>query len=266
MNCPNYPIAISRDDIIDYAKLIFMELKKISGDLFENCFKNRDKCNKYDYQNDYIIADQADSLVDIDYYSRNITCQFGIDLSKKYYEKYNVQYFDENNKLIENDDDRKFSEYVKIFTEESKGIKCSKYPTEIPEDKILFLTKMILSEIDELIATISNNAIDKDNLINYIFNSYNDEMYYEIIDDSLENQIDALVNIYHLSKNLAYKHGINLSKVFHEVHNANLRKKDPLTNRYIIRKSDGKILKPENWIPPDIQNVIKSQIENGSWN
>lgn len=264
MKCPNYPQEISREDIIEYVKLVFIELNKFSGDNFKKCFEERDQCNNYDYQNDHIIADQGDALIDIDYYSRNIACLFGIDLSYEYYEKFDNEFIDENNNLIE-DDDINFSKYVKIFTEESKNIKCPEYPEEITHDKVLFLTKMIISEIDELVATISHNEVDKKFIMEDILDSHNN-LYYEIIDDPLENQIDCLIKIYHLSKNLAYSHGINLSKIFHEVHSANLRKKDPQTNKYIIRESDGKIMKPLNWKAPDINSIIRDQLINGSWN
>lgn len=258
MKCPNYPHEISRDSIIEYAKLVFTQLDKFAGKSIRECFEKRDQCKNYDFQNKNIIADQGDALVDIDYYSRNIAGLYGIDLSKKFYEKYDIKYYDENNILIK-DDDINFSEYVKKFTEESKEIICPDFPQNIPQDKVIFLTKMIMSELDELICTISNNEDDKNNIMDHIFNSYLPE--FENID-----QIDSLVTIYYLSKNLAYSHGINLSKIFHEVHTANLNKRDPVSKKYIIRKSDGKILKPTNWKEPDIVSVIQKQIDFGSWN
>jgi predicted HAD superfamily Cof-like phosphohydrolase len=59
---------------------------------------------------------------------------------------------------------------------------------------------------------------------------------------------------------------MNLSELFKVVHKANMDKKDLVTGRFIRRESDGKIVKPEGWRPPDIEGEIKRQMKNGSWN
>jgi predicted HAD superfamily Cof-like phosphohydrolase len=258
MQCPNYPHEISKKNIIEYTRSVMIQLNYFCGKNIKECFDNRDKCTTYDYENKNVISDQGDALIDIDYYSRNIAGLFGINLSKKYYEKYDIEYYDSNGNLIK-DDDIHFSEYVKEFTEESKNIKCPDFIQIITHDKVEFLTKMIISELDELVCTVSNSEEDKNQIMSDIFNSIT-------LQDKNDDQIDPLINIYYLSKNLAYSHGINLSKIFHEVHNANLRKKDSLTDKYIIRESDGKVMKPSDWVGPDIDSVIQKQFEYGSWN
>ena len=56
---------------------------------------------------------------------------------------------------------------------------------------------------------------------------------------------------------LRFSHENNLpvSKVFCEVHNANMAKRDPKTGRFTIR-DDGKVMKPEGWKAPDVYQII----------
>lgn len=64
---------------------------------------------------------------------------------------------------------------------------------------------------------------------------------------------DALADIIYIACGTAVSYGIPLDKVFEEVHKSNMNK---LVDGKIIRRHDGKILKPEGWRPPDIQKFI----------
>jgi ribonucleoside-diphosphate reductase beta chain len=55
--------------------------------------------------------------------------------------------------------------------------------------------------------------------------------------------------------NACCKKGIDLSKIFNEVHKANMSKKDTITGKF-LKRDDGKIIKPEGWKAPDIEKVI----------
>ena len=70
---------------------------------------------------------------------------------------------------------------------------------------------------------------------------------------------DALVDIYYYSQNAACKKGMNLSSVFTMVHAANMAKRDANTGKFIKRESDGKIIKPEGWQPPNVEAEIARQ-------
>ena len=56
----------------------------------------------------------------------------------------------------------------------------------------------------------------------------------------------------------------NLSKIFDIVHDANLKKKDPNTGKY-LRRDDGKIMKPPMWKEPDIVGEINNQSIYGAF-
>ena len=48
---------------------------------------------------------------------------------------------------------------------------------------------------------------------------------------------------------------MNLSAVFGVVHGANMAKRNPATGKFEKRESDGKIIKPPGWSPPDVDVV-----------
>lgn len=64
---------------------------------------------------------------------------------------------------------------------------------------------------------------------------------------------DALADIIYIACGTAASYGIDLDEVFKEVHRSNMAK---LVDGKVIRREDGKILKPEGWTPPDIKSVL----------
>jgi predicted HAD superfamily Cof-like phosphohydrolase len=70
---------------------------------------------------------------------------------------------------------------------------------------------------------------------------------------------DALADIIYIACGTAVAYGIPLDKIFEEVHNSNMSK---LVDGKVLRRSDGKIQKPEGWTAPDIKSILdKSHIE-----
>jgi len=66
------------------------------------------------------------------------------------------------------------------------------------------------------------------------------------ISNSLQNLMDAVFTC-------ALFYSIPLLEVFKEVHNANMRK---LVDGKVMRREDGKVLKPEGWSPPNIEKAL----------
>ena len=82
------------------------------------------------------------------------------------------------------------------------------------------------------------------------------EFIAEMVDDELQElreavdvaeQADALVDAIYYICDTAVRHGINLDRVFEIVHGANMQK---VVDGRVIRRDDGKILKPEGWKDP----------------
>ena len=77
-------------------------------------------------------------------------------------------------------------------------------------------------------------------------------------------QADALVDAIYYICDTAVRHGMNLDRVFEIVHGANMQK---VVDGRVIRRDDGKILKPEGWQDPAplLLGELGRQARDGSW-
>lgn len=158
---------------------------------------------------------------------------------------------------------------VKNFTEESTQNECPSSPHPMNQDEVRFLIKMVVSEMMELAQTVTDNDLEATRMLVEACINPKDLSKYERTDDRtklISDQADAAIDSWYYILNAFCKKGINLSKVFPIVHQANLDKKDPKTGKY-LRRDDGKIKKPEGWISPDqrIHQEIERQLTQGSW-
>lgn len=153
---------------------------------------------------------------------------------------------------------------VKQFTEESKGIACPVTPTAMNEYEVRFIVRMILSELFELIQTVNDDPIKF--MMECLNDTDLDKDYSRPSDETeiIAEQSDALVDAQYYMFNAAAKKGVNLSKIFNIVHEANMSKRLS-DGKFHIRK-DGKIEKPDNWKEPNIIDEIKRQMNEGAWN
>jgi predicted HAD superfamily Cof-like phosphohydrolase len=86
------------------------------------------------------------------------------------------------------------------------------------------------------------------------------EEYTEYVVAEYNNDIveiaDALADIIYIAAGTAVSYGIPLDRIFTEVHRSNMAK---LVDGKVIRRSDGKVQKPEGWTPPNIKNILDSK-------
>lgn len=157
---------------------------------------------------------------------------------------------------------------VKEFTEESSGVVCPVTPMPMNRSSVSFIIKMVLSELDELACTVTENETERDSLLQDAMDTRDKctkfMSQYEDGAELIGAQFDALVDAWYYSLNCAAKHGTNMSKIFDVVHQANMAKRDPNTGQFLRRK-DGKVIKPEGWMSPDITGEIQRQMDTGSW-
>jgi len=73
-------------------------------------------------------------------------------------------------------------------------------------------------------------------------------------DKDIVDTADAMADLVYVVCGAALEFGIPLDKVFDEVHAANMRKLG--VDGKPIYREDGKIMKPEDWTPPDIKAVL----------
>jgi predicted HAD superfamily Cof-like phosphohydrolase len=71
--------------------------------------------------------------------------------------------------------------------------------------------------------------------------------------DDIVEIADALADMVYIAYGTAVAYGIPLDKVFEEVHRSNMAK---LVDGKVIRREDGKVLKPDGWTPPDIKGTM----------
>jgi len=158
------------------------------------------------------------------------------------------------------------SEMVKQFTEGSSGTPCPDKPIEMSRDSVFYLIRMVMSELDELANTVCQNEMESIALMREALDKI--DVCHSFPTNPVSRiaaQADAMVDANYYMLNVAAKHGMNLSRLFDIVHDANMAKRDPITNQFIRRQSDGKVMKPAGWKEPDIDGEIARQIREGSW-
>ena len=101
--------------------------------------------------------------------------------------------------------------------------------------------------------------------INFISRMVADEMEELCEADTIEDQADALIDMIYYICNIAARKGINLDPLFNIVHDANMQK---IVDGKVIRREDGKVLKPKGWSPPEplMRTELKRQEYVGSYN
>ena len=103
-----------------------------------------------------------------------------------------------------------------------------------------------------------------ENDISFIKEMVNDELTELEEAKDLPEQMDALVDAVYYLCDQAVRNGMNLDKIFDIVHKANMSK---VVQGKVLRREDGKILKPQGWIDPAplLAIEVKKQIDNGSF-
>jgi predicted HAD superfamily Cof-like phosphohydrolase len=110
-------------------------------------------------------------------------------------------------------------------------------------------------------------------LINYkptIVNKITNGLRIELLKEELRETIDAieaediveiadgLADLCYVAIGAAVSYGIPLDKVFDEVHRSNMNK---APHGFVKYRSDGKILKPYGWKPPDVGGIIEEALK-----
>lgn len=86
-----------------------------------------------------------------------------------------------------------------------------------------------------------------------------DELLNAMEDGDLPMIADGIVDVTYFMMGMAAQYGLPVGDVWRMVQKANMAKVDPVTGK-VVRRGDGKILKPEGWVSPDL--AIKKLIED----
>lgn len=66
---------------------------------------------------------------------------------------------------------------------------------------------------------------------------------------------DALADLLYVVYGAGVTYGIDLEPVFREIHRSNMSKGEPK----VRRRPDGKILKGDHYVPPDVRSIVEAQ-------
>jgi predicted HAD superfamily Cof-like phosphohydrolase len=128
---------------------------------------------------------------------------------------------------------------------------------------------MITEIVREFTSACHPNLPDKPTLLSHddvllIQKLIHEELVTELnVATTIEDQADCLVDALYFIADRAVRNGINLDPLFNLVHQDNLKKigKDGK----VVRREDGKILKPEGWKAPELGPEIERQKQVGSF-
>lgn len=71
-----------------------------------------------------------------------------------------------------------------------------------------------------------------------------------------EDDVDALIDILVVTIGALHSIGVDVEGAWHEVHASNMAKVDAGTG-VVLRREDGKILKPAGWKPPSLKQYLR---------
>lgn len=112
--------------------------------------------------------------------------------------------------------------------------------------------KVFMEACDQIETGFGNQS---DLYMNLIAEEFN-ELITAYQDRDLVEIADACRDLIWVIEGLEYTLNIPHQEVWDEVARSNLQKVDPITGK-VIKREDGKVLKPEGWTPPDIKSIIE---------
>lgn len=168
-----------------------------------------------------------------------------------------------------NQTNKTFKQKLDIF-HETFDHPTSKSPTIMDRSTVLKRVNWTVEEIIEfLYATVKGNHQEFEELVDMVINGIDSTKNKIIksglvIDDVLTAQVDALLDELVYNQGSFSVMGVDPEPLFNIVHAANMGKLDK-NGQPIIRESDGKIMKPDNWErdfapEPRIKEELKRQL------
>jgi predicted HAD superfamily Cof-like phosphohydrolase len=151
---------------------------------------------------------------------------------------------------------------VKQFTEESMGTKLPRTPSPLTKGEVVFITRMVASELLELITTVTDTVDEAQLMLQECIGSLDVPKQvprFGSEEELIAEQYDAFVDAWYYMLNTSVKKGVNLDGLFDVVHEANMRKR--WADGKFHRREDGKVVKPEGWKEPDLVSEIKKQMQ-----
>jgi predicted HAD superfamily Cof-like phosphohydrolase len=87
-----------------------------------------------------------------------------------------------------------------------------------------------------------------------------EELNVAVLNDDRVEQLDALIDLLVVTVGAIHSMPFNGELAWNEVMRSNLSKIDPVSGK-VIKRDDGKVLKPDNWQPPQLKQFIGDEHE-----
>lgn len=68
--------------------------------------------------------------------------------------------------------------------------------------------------------------------------------------------VDGLIDLIYVCSGMMHSMGVDPNAAWNEVQRSNMSKVDAASGR-VLKRDDGKVLKPESYFPPDLVSVVK---------
>jgi predicted HAD superfamily Cof-like phosphohydrolase len=105
------------------------------------------------------------------------------------------------------------------------------------------------------VACDQNPSEENASLYRRLINEEYNEFLEAYQDKDEVEQLDACMDLIWVTLGYCHMKGYDVEGAWNEVVRSNMKKLDPKTQK-VIRREDGKILKPEGWTPPDLTKFI----------
>lgn len=150
---------------------------------------------------------------------------------------------------------------VNEFTAGRLGKALPQTPVPMNELAVRKCIGLVISELRELARTVTRSNTEAQKLLMECTEMDQAKVEHTFPDTTslIAAQADSLVDLMYYSYDIAAQHGVDLDRVFDEVHAANMRKKFPDGTFHLEEISPGifKVIKPEGWVGPDVESLFR---------
>jgi len=91
--------------------------------------------------------------------------------------------------------------------------------------------------------------------VSLIDEEFNDELFQAIANEDRTEMLDALIDIMVVTLGAIHSLGVDGEGAWNEVIRSNMSKVDSVTGK-VIKREDGKVLKPKSYSPPDLEPYV----------
>ena len=130
--------------------------------------------------------------------------------------------------------------------------------TDLNMDNRELRAKLILEEAVETVAAMGydvNASFRIPDEQSYEASRWVDFFGTRVCAEDIVEVVDGLADLIYVALGTAVSFGVDLGPIFDEVHRTNMAKDGGAT------RDDGKILKPDGWVGPDIAGILRAQAE-----